>query len=204
MIVAVVPAETGLYKYTDRRGVVHYVDHLSRIPPQYRDQHESMKLRKDPLSPNQRAVHKAQQELRRRQMLNHFNVQSFETRVQIRANHVLVPVTLGYRGREVGVRLILDTGASSTLLDEPFRTRLGMRGLQKIEGRVAGGGIIQARMGTLDYIRIGPAKVTDVSAAFAENGGRRGVYDGLLGMNVLRRFEHTIDYERGVIRWKLR
>ena len=197
-------AQTGPYKYTDEKGVVHYVDHVSRIPKQYRDQIEALQLRKDPLSKSERALLKAKQEFQRQRIINSFTTDSFETRVKINGNQVLVPVTLGYRGREASAVLVLDTGATILFLNRQLRSRLGVRGLQKAEGQVAGGGTINIDVGTLDYVKLGPIKVNNIKAAFNARSVRSAFQNGLLGMNVLRYFEYSIDYEKQVVRWKLR
>lgn len=197
-----ISAQAETYKYRDQYGVTHYVDHISRVPAQYRDQLEQLQLRKDHLSASERSALKAQQELQRQQMIKSLNTDNFETRVQIVGDQVLVPVTLGYGGREVSTSLLLDTGASTLFLDSQLRSRLGMRGLQQADAEVAGGKLIKIDIGTLDYVRIGPAKINRISAAFSQSRSGNSAHIGLLGMNVLRNFEYSIDYDQQRIRWK--
>ena len=63
------------------------------------------------------------------------------TKVKIRGNTVLVPVTLAYGGYEVNVHLVLDTGASKTTISTEIAEQLNLdRAGQKKRGcRLPGG-----------------------------------------------------------------
>jgi hypothetical protein len=82
---------------------------------------------------------------------------SSETKVTITGNHVLV-VTLEYKGRTVDAQLVLDTGASVTMINTDIAVRLGIDPADTVpgEGQAVGGIILQAAFAKLGYIIVGP------------------------------------------------
>ena len=57
----------------------------------------------------------------------------------------------------------------------------------------------------LDYVKVGPLRVNQAGATVIANVGPSGKalnFSGLLGMNILRNIEYTIDFENRKIRWK--
>jgi hypothetical protein len=67
-----------------------------------------------------------------------------ETKVTVKGNQVLVPVTLGYGGREVQVSLLLDTGASITTLNREAVKKFQLTQPQRAKLIVPGGKTIDA------------------------------------------------------------
>lgn len=118
-------------------------------------------------------------------------------------NVVLVPVVLGYRGREIETELILDTGASMIALhrDVAGQLNIDLRYFKKIKPRVAGGKLISAYVGKLNYVKAGPIKKENIYVSIIEHKGPSVPYKGLLGMNFLRDLEYRIDFENQVINW---
>lgn len=183
-------------RYTDERGVVHYVDSIIRIPPEYRNQVESL------LTESQRPATAPPREFTEPSSnLAELAQEEVVTRVRIIGNRVLVPVTVGYDGRTVELSLLLDTGASSTLLDREIARRLGVRDTEAVSGRVADGRTVQALRGTLDFLQVGPLEVQNIEAAFMDRWGQEQDHDGLLGMNFLRHFQYRIDFPGRLIHW---
>lgn len=82
-------AAGDFYRFTDRDGVIHLVNEPGKIPSEYRKQ------------------------------VIVTTGASGETPVRVTPQgHVHVPVTLCYRGRSVKTSLMLDTGASNTIISE--------------------------------------------------------------------------------------
>ena len=79
-----------------------------------------------------------------------------ETKVIIKGNRVLVPVRLAYRGRQVEALLLLDTGASITMLHRNIADKLNIGNTQKAIITVVGGSTINADVAKLDHVKVGP------------------------------------------------
>ena len=124
-----------------------------------------------------------------------------KTRVKIKGNRVLVPVLLSYNRRQVTVDLILDTGASTTLLHRKVADKLKIRGGKEALGRVAGGGTIKATRVALNYLQVGSLRKDNIVVSVVDHEGPPVVYSGLLGMDFLRGLDYRIDYEKQVINW---
>lgn len=125
------------------------------------------------------------------------------TPVAVSGNTVLVPVTLSYRGNSVRVRLILDTGASVTTISERVAAELGVQDGETalMSGVVADGRRVDARWFVADTVGVGPKTASQLRTVILPGSGGAG-YDGLLGMDFLRKFRYQLDFERQVIDWK--
>jgi predicted aspartyl protease len=191
------------YKYTDKNGIIHFVDSITKIPTEFRGGAVSYKDKKnDPLSAQERKRLLEREEISRRNMIEEYAAREVETKVIILNNRILVPTRLGYGGREIEALLLLDTGASITLLDREKARKLAISSFVKTEGQVADGKLIDTALAKLDYITVGPFKKMNIYAAFIDRQGPSAMHDGLLGMNFLRGFEYSIDFEKNVIKWK--
>ena len=178
------------YKYSDSAGNVHFVDDFGKIPEVYRNQTNVYKEQYDGFSTDQIEV---MQELENRES---------ETEIIIRGNTILVPVKLGWNGKEIETRLILDTGASITTLYEPIARELEIRETQKSKARVAGGHEVEFGLAKVNYIKVGPFEKTDLLVGILPFKGEKIDHGGLLGMNFLQSFSYEIDLDRQLVRWK--
>jgi predicted aspartyl protease len=211
-----------IYKYVDKDGTTHFVDDLGKVPPEYRNQvtvREEKPEGPPPEGETPKAVEKkgdTPEEARTRQMLEGLEEKkrqdeetargefekSLVTKVTIKGNQVLVPVTLGYGGKEIQASLVFDTGAEMTVIHQAIADRLNLLLTKRAGVRVGGGGVINARVAKLDYVRVGPyeAKELQVWVVFPQGPPPRE--DGALGMNFLRGLDYSVDFENQVIRWK--
>jgi len=77
------------------------------------------------------------------------------TRVTVSGNQVLVPVTLGAGRQTTKVTLLLDTGASQTVLYRDVAARLPVREKQEMTFQVADGRVFTGALTVLDSLELG-------------------------------------------------
>jgi clan AA aspartic protease (TIGR02281 family) len=125
------------------------------------------------------------------------------TRVQIRGNSVLVPVTLVYGGSEIDVHLLLDTGATSTTINTEIADQLSinLNKAKKIRLQVVGGSIVEASAVKVSSLTVGPHTKRNWDIVVVPHKGSSR-YDGLLGMDVLRGLKYKVDFKKQVILWE--
>ncbi len=210
-----------IYKYVDKNGTTHFVDELGKVPPEYRNQVTVREEKPEGATegaPPQAVETKGEtpEEARTQRMLEELEEKkrqdegkareefdkSLVTKVTIKGNTVLVPVTLGYGGREVQASLVLDTGAEMTVIHYAIAEQLNLLLSQRTGVRVGGGGVINARVAKLDYVRVGPYEAKEIQVLVVFPQGPPTKEDGALGMNFLRGLEYSVDFENQVIRWK--
>ena len=95
-------------------------------------------------------------------------------------------------------RVILDTGASHTILSHAIARDLGLFSRRPVESVTMHtvGGTVQADMVQVDSIRIAGAEVRNSIAAIHDLPDVPPDIEGLLGLSVLRQFEVTLDTAR--------
>lgn len=125
------------------------------------------------------------------------------TRVIIARNQVFVPVTLILGNRTVEVRLLLDTGASVTVISTDVAEKLDidLNRASRTRAHVVGGGMVTGWHTKLDRISAGPHTMTGIDVAIIPNEGSGFAIDGLLGMNFLRSYKYHVDFKNQAIDW---
>ena len=202
---------TGIYKYRDANGQLHFVDDESRVPAEFRDDMTSISESQESLtgygSQNNRPKSVATPLLEQKKPDSRATKKkrrAHQTPVEIKGNRVLVPVEVAYGNRTTRLNLLLDTGASRTLFHSKALARLDIDAEEGVTtyGVGVGGYRIKTRMIEFRSITVGPFKADDAQAFVIDHRNSRVAYDGLLGMDFLRYLSYEIDYENQTIHWQ--
>ncbi len=105
--------------------------------------------------------------------------------------------------RQVSVPLMLDTGATFTVLTRQTAHDLGITRLARLPKHsfLTPGGPIQSPVTTLKSIRVGTAEAQNVAVAIDTEGY---LPLGLLGMTFMRHFKVTVDQAQGHVKFERR
>lgn len=109
----------------------------------------------------------------------------------------LLVVTIQVNGTRPA-KMILDTGASHTILSYAVARDLGLWALHRSASMTmhTAGGTVQAEILPIASITIGGAEVRNIEAVIHDLPEAPPDIDGLLGLNVLHRFTVTLDTAR--------
>lgn len=218
------PRKAGaeFYSYEDLNGTIHFVDDLSKIPREYRHKKQVRKDEHDDLPADERALllgkerekraadrrrETEQQEQSRqrrgeeeRRAARDRQIKALTTRVVISGRQVFVPVKLRNGSVETDVMLLLDTGATSSVITPEVAERLKIQEADNIKIGVVGGRVMNARKVILSQMEVGPIKRINQEAVIVRQ--RSELYgDGLLGMSFLAGLKYTLDFRTQTINW---
>jgi clan AA aspartic protease (TIGR02281 family) len=171
------PARSDLFQYTDDNGTTVMVDDEGKIPAKFRK-----KLKASKSSSGGSRI----------------------TAVRVRNNRVYVPVQITYRSRVMDTWMLLDTGASTTVITASLADRLGIGSASTERGmaQIADGSVIQTQRTRVDHIAVGPKLKNFIEISIVPSNGPISDYDGLLGMNFLGDFRYHLDINNQTIEWQ--
>jgi len=166
------------FQYIDQAGTVVMVDDESKIPAKYRKKTRTTKA--GPAG------------------------DSKTTSVRLRGNQAIVPVRLSYRNSTVDAWLLLDTGATVTVISNSLADRLGIHpdNTESRLSQVADGRVVSTFRTRVDYLAVGPKLKYNAEVAIMPSGGPAMGFDGLLGMNFLGEFRYHVDVNNQTIEWQ--
>lgn len=178
------PATAEIYRYIDERGTSFYVEGLESVPAQYRAGAVPLGMRNSPASA---AAPSAPEK----------SEAAGSTTIRYTPGQRII-VDAKINGG-TPTRLLLDTGADSTLISPLVLSAAGAsltRG--GTSARITGvTGSSDVQRVAVESIEIGEARVSGLQVV-AHDMGQPGI-DGLLGRDFLDRFKVTIDSTTGVL-----
>ncbi|MGH7782922.1 MAG: retropepsin-like aspartic protease family protein, partial [Candidatus Binatia bacterium] len=118
---------------------------------------------------------------------------------------IIVPVQFAGRAaivsavlnRTLGAKLILDTGATSTVISRRVANLLSMRPTGTAMGQTVGG-MITAPIARLASLKVGAAEIAELSV-IVHDFARDARIDGLLGMDFLGQYHVGLDSQRHLL-----
>ena len=125
-----------------------------------------------------------------------------ETKYIKQGNSILLPVVVGHNGKAIQVNMMLDTGCSTTLLDDEISNALNIQRKGAIQTTIADGSTMISKTGQVDFLQVGPYKEIGFLVNTRPIMGNQKTQHGLLGMNFLEKHPFTIDHRRQMILWR--
>jgi len=186
VILFATPAPAEYFKYIDRNGIIFWVDDENKIPPQYRNQVANT-------SPEVKSVPEhAEPPVKPKQT----------TKLIIANNQIFVPVILVNKGRRVVARMILDTGASSTVIYPALAKKLSLHSNRVSMGfsKIADGSRVKSFITKIDFLQVDDSVLRNPEIVVMVGMSDMGA-DGLLGNSFLKYFHIGIDYDNQMLIW---
>ncbi len=183
MVLAFLPglAFAQIYRWVDERGTVHYTDGLDGVPERYRSRAQPLPFPKSPPTPSAKEPSAPQHGI---------------TKISFTpGSPILVSAKINGGGP---VTLVLDTGATRTMVAPLVLWRLGISTRNALRGEIKGvTGTSQAEAVRVDSVEVGEAKAGPL-LIIAHDADIKDA-DGLLGRDFLEKFKVTIDSTEGLV-----
>lgn len=184
-----------------------FVDRLSQVPPKYKNQLQEKAINEPSIDPIQQEKHALEntalaQKMAARNAKRELLALSkkMKTKVKIYQNKVVVPVNISHAGSKKIVNLLLDTGASATVLNLNTLPNFDPSYARVTYAQVAGGGLIKTWLLSLNTLSFGPITFDDKNVLMIQHQGASKT-DGLLGMDVLSKLDYKINFREQNIIW---
>lgn len=197
-----------IYNYTNDQGRKVFVDRLSQVPVKFSARLVVHKVSKHITSAFEQAAYdrantKFASDITHRNSIVKLKKlkDTLQTSVIIQGNQVLVPVVVKYAGKKSQLNLLLDTGASSTVIHLDGLPQFFSKGKKIKYAEVAGGGLIKTWPVLLEYINYGPFNNKRKQVILIKHSTQSNI-DGLLGMDLLAGSSYKVDYGRQHIIWQ--
>lgn len=166
--------QTKYYQYTDKDGIASFTDNKDRIPKGAKN------IKAVATSSGLKEIQK--------------------TPITIIADSIYVPVRIRSQGETRELKLLLDTGATNTVIYLSSVPGLRVKNIGQSNAVLADGRVSKQITGIIDEISVGPKTLNGVEMRFMQLAGPKN-HDGLLGMNFLKHFRYQLDLQNQLINW---
>jgi hypothetical protein len=190
-----------LYEYRDNTGRRVFVDRISAVPLQYRDQLVSRETYQS--SPEERVAAQRLREISQLEVaLRRIDrlLANASSPISFNNNQVVVPVEIGRGNRSRTLKLLLDTGANRTVFHREALSGLVSEDRLVGGARTASGEEIPLYQAKVDRLQIGPFEISPAQVQLLEFRGR-SAHQRLLGMDLLSQVEYQLDLEGKKLQW---
>jgi len=196
-----------IYQYSNDQGRKIFVDRLSQVPAKYQNQLKSRASNGVENTAQQQAVYDKENKkyadsiALRSEILKLKRLKSaISTPVFIRGNQVIVPVDVKFQGRSRQLQLLLDTGASMTVVHSQSLGDFNKNSLKPALAQVAGGALVKTWLLNLSDLNFGPYQYSAKQVMLMEHAGVSH-FDGLLVKDISAQTDYKIDFEKQRILW---
>ena len=176
------PAWAEMYRWTDDQGSVHYTQGLDSVPDRFRPKAQMMVFPERPAAPVANSLPG--------------DAAAGSTRIPFTPGRPIM-VSAKVNGGSAA-SLILDTGASVTVINPRVLAGMGIGSTQAVRGSVKGAtGSADVLFVPIQSIEVGSSRSGPLRIAAHDVDLSQG--DGLLGRDFLDQFKVTIDSTAGIV-----
>lgn len=204
------------YKWVDENGSIHMADSIGQVPPQYRDKVKKVgpKRRRSSAPPSGPAVSQQRQQPAAAPQAYQPSInlsatlpadsQPGKATVPFKRAGAVVIVEAILNNQEP-VNVVVDTGASMTMLTRATAAKLGLdttKPVAMMKFHTANGGI-EAPVLNLSSLTVGGLRLDNLQVVIHDWSPHADVH-GLLGLNYLRHFKMDIDTDKSTLELELK